>query len=221
MFQIDRFKILLLCLVIFLPQSNLALAGNKTAVLDSILHQDVHPSDFIKSSEYQSKRDVIREELIIKLNEIISRDRCDDVLGSLWFVVEISDKKYIKLIKTIENKGPCAGVNLKGYSEFIKSKSEGVSNATIINKLVRPGMGEYLFNHISEHVLSRSRDFEDKLMLFKNLCEKVQYKYRHVIIGTLEELCRENSAKSTAVINRFPEFRQNLEYDCNNINETP
>jgi len=191
-------------------------------VLDELLNKRIHPKDYIKSSDYVLTREYIREEVIAKLSEIIKIGQCDDLLFLLFFIEDISDPRYIGLLKNVENMlGSCAGVNIIGYSKFVEMKNSKARSEEMINSLAKPDMGSYLFDSVSSYMLLESTQFTEKLMNFRILCQKTDFKYMYEISDILNRLCSEDSKRTNEFLNANPKLKKKLIYDCNNLKQAP
>ncbi|GEM_PF-5942994 len=208
-------RILLISLFFFMTSGISGTSAGDTETLDAILHADISVRELIASDTYRAQRDKIREELVAKLKRMIREDEYRKILDYLFLIVDISDRRYVPLLKTMEKRlGSSAGVNLVGYSEFLELKISNVAGEAMIEKILRPDVGEYLFYDVSEYVLSESVSFDEKLMKFKMMSEKVGFRYMHVILPLVRKLCSENMTKTQKFFNRHGEFRNRVGYDC-------
>ncbi len=187
-------------------------------ILDQILIHKIHPSDYMQSKEYKLNYNMIREELVHKLQENIRHNNCENLLFYLFFVADIADPRYVPLLDKLEKQlNNCAGVNLVGYAKFVELKHKSASNSEML-KLLHPKIGDYLLDEISCHVMSHSTSFNDKLQYFRIICEKIGYKnYDYSITGMLESLCKENRTETNLFINKNSSFKNKLFYNCDNL----
>jgi hypothetical protein len=197
--------------------------GETNSIVDKLVIKKIKSIDYINSRDYISNRNKIKEELVDKLSEMVRDDKYEGLLYLIPFIVEISDNRYVKLMCTIEkNIGNIAGVNIKGYSEFIELKIKKASSDTIINRILKPSIGSYLFYDVSSLVMSRSENINNKLKYFKLMTEKVDFKYPDIIYNQLlEDLCKENMEITNRFIKSDSNLHKKLEYNCNNLDEAP
>jgi hypothetical protein len=189
-------------------------------ILDTVITQKIHPTDYMQSRDYKLNYEIIREELVHKLQDNIKNNNCENLLFYLFFVADIADPRYVPLLDKIERQlNNCAGVNLVGYSKFVELKHQSASNIEML-KLLHPKIGVYLLDEISSYVMSRSVSFNDKLKYFKIICENIGYtNYGYSITGMLESLCKENKIQTNLFINKNSSFKNILFYNCDNLAE--
>ena len=222
----SKWFIIIIYLLLLNIMNNFVFAQNKyktiDKIIDKIVSENIHPDEYMLSNDYKSKRELIREELLAKLTQMVEEDRYEKLLHILFFIVDISDERYIPLLAKIEQRiDSPAGVNIVGYSKFIELKISNVTGETMIKMIANPDIGPYLFGDIASYVFSKVENFDDKLNKFKILTERTNFKYKHVVRGLLKELCYEDPNKTDIFINSDKAFKKNLRYDCASINEAP
>lgn len=192
-------------------------------IVDKLVSNKIQPVDFINSKDYIGNRNIIREELVDKLSEMVRDDKYEGLLYLIPFIVEISDKRYVKLMLTIEKKiGNISGVNIEGYSGFLELKIKNANSDTIINKILKPSIGSYLFSDVSSLIMSRGPNIDNKLKYFKIMAAKVEYNYPDVIYNQLlEDLCKEHTEITNKFIESDSNLKKKLEYNCDNLDEAP
>lgn len=193
-----------------------------TIELDKSLNVNVHPEDIIKSNDYSKNKEVIREQLVCKLNRMIINDNYDNILFYLFFVVDISDERYLDLLTLIENRiGSYAGINIKGYSKFLKLKNSKVAKNTMIEEIVKPDIGVYLLDDVSKYIFYNCDSFDDKLVYFKKIYENVKYDENVIILKLLNQLCSENVDKTITFISNDKLMSEQLKIDCKAVKDLP
>lgn len=208
-------------IIITMSLSFEAISKANTQLLNEIIINHEHPLDYMATDEYLKNKEGIREELVLKLTSMIKSGNYDNFLTYLFFIVDIADPRYVPLLAKIEhNIQSIAGINIVGYSEFIELKNSKASTEEFI-KIVKPNIGPFLFEDIAEYIIPKKFKLEDKLQIFKILCEKVNFKYDGTIYYFLESFCKEDFKKTGIFLRENIQLKNKLHYDCNSISERP
>ena len=202
-------------------------AGQKDAeYLDKIINdENITYYEYVRSDKYRRDKDVIREGLVYRLNEIIKNKYCGGhLLDYLLFVDDIADPRYIQLMATIEKICPdhdATAINIVGQSKYLKLKISKASKDEML-KLLNPKMGDRLMTPISEYIMSQCVSFDEKLKYFKLISKKADFANQGGLAGyTLDDifnsLCVENPKATNAFIKNNGSFLHNI--NCDNIKE--